>query len=922
MRNLAAVYERHISPIIEHTASMIPMYSTVSSKKITDPTELEASYWARGLSSPVQFGQAVANVMSDFKESQLILLEVGAHSTFSTFIKHILEGSSNAADKGPARIYIPTLTRNDPDARAQLLSVIGRLHCLGLSLDLTKVTGVQRILCNLPRYPWDRQLYRRESRLAREWRLRAAPHHELLGSRVVTMPEAEPAWRNLLQLGDVLWLSDHVLSGKVVFPVAGYIAMAGAACLQLSSDSASYSVRNLSLNLVLTLLPGQRLEILTTLKRQRYNDLTESEWYAFSISCHDGTGWTQHCGGQVRADHRDGALEYSELHDIPAPYSRRVNAEQWYASMRKHGYEYGQCFRRLENVSADPVQIAAIGTIPETPDNEPAATYVLHPTVIDRCLQMMGIAHSHGLSRRVSAMEVPKSIEFVSVARASQKTTVSVHGVDDGGQSTSWNAAAISDGKPVLYMRNLCSIALNMKLKQQMMVPPLTTLRWTPLVDVLPPAESLLSKASRFTADGKQLPWSKFLSQLGHSLPSLRALQIGVDAPDMTKSNLELLRTSEGTPLFSSYTVTSALTASLDPAKLLFDGIAGVNFKTFAVGGDLESQGFEPHSFDLVVTSNPSHLVSLDILASIRRLLTDSGWLLGQNADFMFPAHYSLGEATTTDIMEHCKFLLQQGGLQCGEVLIDDNKDRGARTLSLLTKVAPNEPRRTKNITLLRGSHVNPQVDAIERHLVQRGYTVTQCTLGTVPPPGQHIISLIDFDYTGLHRLSELVYQQLKDFLLNSTSHHILWLTGEAQLDCLDPRYGLGHGLIRTLRRECGLDLSILEISEIDDASAELIVDLQRWTERVPGSRDRKRDSEFAILDGKVHVGRYHWVSALPRQKVSSASATRVARLQLRPNPSDKICHWAPSELDELREDEIQVELRFVGLNFRVRFQI
>lgn len=902
---------------------MIPMYSTVSSHKITDPTELDASYWARGLSSPVQFSQAVAKVSSDFKESQLILLEIGAHSTFSSFIKHIMEESASPVDKSPARIYIPTLTRNDPDAKAQLLAVVGRLHCLGLALDMSRVTGVQRVLCNLPRYPWDRQLYRRESRLARDWRLRAAPHHELLGSRVVAMPDAEPAWRNILQLGDVLWLSDHVLSGKIVFPVAGYIAMAGAACLQLSGDSASYSVRNLSLSAILTLLPGQRLEILTTLKRQRYNDLTESEWYGFSISCHDGTGWTKHCTGQVRANHRDGAREYSEPQAIPAPYSRRVNIEHWYTSVRKHGYEYGPCFRGLENVSADPVQNTAMGTISQTPDDETVTTYVLHPTVIDRCLQMMAVAHSHGLSRRVSAMEVPKSIEHVSVARASQNVIVSAHRVDDGGQGTSWNADAISDGKPVLHVQNLRSIVVSMKLKQQTTIPPLTTLRWTPLVDILKP-ESFLSRSKSLAAGEKQLAWSRFLSRLGHSLPSLRVLEIGVGALDMTKSNLELLRTAEGTSLFSSYTLTSVLTASLDPAKMLFDDVAGVNFKTYDVRGDLESQGFEPHSFDLVVTSDSSHLLSSAALASFRRLLTDSGWLLAQNTDLSVQAHAeSLGIATTTDLVEHCRRLLQRAGLQPGEVLIDD-KDlgAGAQKISLLAKVAPKEPGLTKSITLLRGSQASPQADVIGRHFVERGYTVTHSTLGTDPPPGQYVISLLDFGHSGLHRLSGQVYQQLKNFLLDSKSQHILWLTGSAQFDCLDPRYGLGHGLVRTLRRECGLDMSILEINEMNDVSTKLVADLQSWIERVPSSGGRKRDSEFAILNGKVHVGRYHWVSALPQPNVSSVSVNRVARLQLRSNPSDKMCQWASSELAELREDEIQVELRFVGLNFRVRFII
>ncbi|KAM4058844.1 acyl transferase domain-containing protein [Hirsutella rhossiliensis] len=149
----AADFERVISSHIRHNTEMVPLYSTVSLAKITEPTALDAAYWGRGMASTVQFSEAVQTILQDGNQSRAFL-EIGPHSALSGPLRQIFERHKAAPGRNP--VYVPTLTRNDPDLQSQLLSALGSLHCLGVPMDLLSVTGMGSVLPDLPAYPWNR----------------------------------------------------------------------------------------------------------------------------------------------------------------------------------------------------------------------------------------------------------------------------------------------------------------------------------------------------------------------------------------------------------------------------------------------------------------------------------------------------------------------------------------------------------------------------------------------------------------------------------------------------------------------------------------------------------------------------------------------------------------------------------------------
>lgn len=168
---------------------------------------------------------------------------------------------------------------------------------------------------------------------------------------------------------------DHRFGNDIIFPAAGYVAMAGEAVHPVTG-SVDYSLRNMFIRNALILGSGTT-EIATSLRPAKLADNVDSSWFGFTILTYQNGKWKKHCVGQVRP----GA---DEEHDIPfkQTYSRHVESEKWYRALKKRGLDYGSHFRGLEQITANPSDFQASAVLHG--DEPPHSSYyALHPTVID-----------------------------------------------------------------------------------------------------------------------------------------------------------------------------------------------------------------------------------------------------------------------------------------------------------------------------------------------------------------------------------------------------------------------------------------------------------------------------------------------------------------------------------------------------------
>ncbi|KAE8422418.1 putative polyketide synthase [Aspergillus pseudocaelatus] len=501
MAAVGPIYEKSISNHLQFHQEMLPMFSSAGAQIVTDPQTLDAAYWRRNLESAVLFSDAINSLFAKRHERH-ILVEIGPHCALSAPIKQIIR----AHDLKISPAYIPTLIRNDTNCQRQLLTSVGTIHINRVLVDLHAVNGTGHILTDVLPYPWQHgKRYWKESRMVREWRLSEVPLHELLGSRSTESTSLEPSWRHFISLENVSWLSDHDIQGKVIFPAAAYIAMAGEAILQLSPGIAGYTVRNAIFKVPLVIEESESIEVITTLRPVKLNDMVDSEWFSFTIASYDGSNWIKNCSGQVRA----GALaNISPVHI--KQYARRVSSRKWYDTLASLGLSYGAQFRGLQDISVDPQGSKAVAKV-NNKVGSLGSPYSLHPTMIDQCLQLMSVAGAAGLPRHITTGGIPASIDQIFVGQGGNHMKATVDTVQDSGSSLVGNATAMLGDKVVLEMRRGFCFALGRQ-KDSIFprIPLVAQIQWKPDPDFYKP-EALLPGS---VASPERLDLTRRLGQL------------------------------------------------------------------------------------------------------------------------------------------------------------------------------------------------------------------------------------------------------------------------------------------------------------------------------------------------------------------------------------------------------------------------
>jgi len=383
----------------------VPFYSSVTCKTIKSGEELGPEYWVNNLVSPVRFSTAVSQIVQQIP-GRKTFLEIGPHSALAGPVRQILK-SAKSSDE-----YLSVLTRGG-NSHADVLNAVGQLWSANQPVDLAPVVHEEgkegRFLVDLPLYPWhyeEPMWY--ESRLAREWRHRKFPHHDILGSRILETTDANPGWRNMLRLESVPWIKEHEVTGDIVFPGVGYVCMAGEAVRQLTnSESTDFTVRRVHIKAALTLVQDTATEVVTQLQRVPLTNAADSAWYSFSISSYQKNGgWLKHAFGQVSAGSQFPHEAPSLLNEsLPRAVSRKV----WYRKLRELGLEYGPRFLGLKEISAHPIDPLLMAHI--TNDvREGESLYNIHPAVLDTVPQAMAPALTHGLTRRFDRVAIPTYI--------------------------------------------------------------------------------------------------------------------------------------------------------------------------------------------------------------------------------------------------------------------------------------------------------------------------------------------------------------------------------------------------------------------------------------------------------------------------------------------------------------------------------
>ncbi|CAG8888844.1 unnamed protein product [Penicillium egyptiacum] len=399
-------------------AHTIPFFSSISGQYLAPAAKSRfgPKYWQTNLECPVLFTSAVSSTIKQHVgPSKQVFLEVGPHAAMAGPLRQILTQSSSSAS------YISTLTRRT-DSAESWLSALGQLFAQHVSFNLQALMPTGNALSDLPPYPWDHhRSHWSESRIAHEWRMRKYPHHDLLGAKVPETTDLEPVWRNLLHIENAPWIRDHKINADIIFPFAGYIAMAAEAIHQITGIEEAVEFRNIAVRTALVINESSPKEVVTTFHRLRLADSLDSEWWEFSIASHNGHTWTKHCSGEIQARDETVAMRnrVGEQEDLP----RKASSKRWYDTMRSEGLDYGYHFESLGNITTTTTGARVARAQVRNNWHGDEQSYHLHPVILDSYFQLLSIAARYGLTYDYHQV-IPASVGSLILRRCSVNNLV------------------------------------------------------------------------------------------------------------------------------------------------------------------------------------------------------------------------------------------------------------------------------------------------------------------------------------------------------------------------------------------------------------------------------------------------------------------------------------------------------------------
>jgi acyl transferase domain-containing protein/NADPH:quinone reductase-like Zn-dependent oxidoreductase len=454
MAAIAGEYERAVGELKPQYQgkNRVPLFSTVTGTQVPASMMSSAGYWVRNLLSPVLFNSAMSALLGSNNKAQLgmpqsrtiyDLIEVGPSAALQRPCRDILE----VHFRGSEVRYASVLERKRSSMKTSL-SLVGALHDYGYPVSITSANrqsvtpaASPNCLADLPQYPFDRtQHYWHESRISRDYRLRAHVPKTVLGAQTLDYTPLQPRWRKIINTKETPWVADHVVSGSCIFPGTGMLIMALEAARQ--GAIGTKPLRGFQIKDAVFLNPvvlrensegESEVEVICHLRpllNPNERDASRSE--VCISTCHR-TLWTEcfRCTVQLLYDDALNEVDGGAESKLAAESARTLYnsavekcatplpSTSFYAYCAERGITYGSSFSILQNIRWN-----KDGTATGVVDvSQPSSSYegLVHPAIVDAACQVCWLAPSRGLTESMPT-EVPRRLQDMYVAAVGWKS--------------------------------------------------------------------------------------------------------------------------------------------------------------------------------------------------------------------------------------------------------------------------------------------------------------------------------------------------------------------------------------------------------------------------------------------------------------------------------------------------------------------
>ncbi|KAJ5087107.1 hypothetical protein NUU61_008414 [Penicillium alfredii] len=629
-----------------------------------------------------------------------------------------------------------------------------------------------------------------------------------------------------------------------------------------------------------------------------------------------------------------------------AEFPRKVHSP--YSVFDGAGLHYGPAFQGISCVSAMPRGKTAAATL--GPPVVTSSSYALHPTTIDQCLQLLGLATAEGLPRRFRHILLPTGIDSLYIHPRQVPQPVPLHAVANCGanKSTLRGQIIAAENQHVLLSIQGCQLSM-------VETPPndnqddriaAARLSWRPDMDFISLANLMVSRTQdpaalrrietygllcaaeiqrRLLEDGCPVEglWESYLyaitgdridaSELfisaGHTNPTMRILEIGAGTGGTTLVTLQALYSILGERLYSKYTFTDISSGFFPAAKERFASYPGLEYRVLDIGKDPVSQGFEADSYDLIIASNVIHATEslMTTLGNVRTLLQPRGHFFLQELIpsaakminiimgplpgwWLGAADGRASEPIVTPERWDCE--LRAAGFAGAEAIVQDDPhfERAIGVNIIARPMANSSAARGVTLLIRENQKGSNSVETMEKTLTKKDYCIYYCVVGEEVPAYQDIICLLEVDSP----------------FIGIGHSRLLWIMGSAQVKPKDPLYGCTLGFARSIRAELSASFATLEIDQFDPEVSGISVEVFEKFQDTASLMNP--DYEFAIQEYTVLVARYHWTKV--SKELTVLVHTKAQALALG-KETDGNLYWSSVPLGPPGHGEVAISPRY-----------
>lgn len=450
MSIIAAQYLQEISDVepMEPTTAR-KMHSSVTGE-LAHYSELGPANWVRNLLSPVLFSDSLYDLLRPMQPSGErasdsaidVLVELGPHAGLQGPVNQVMKKYNITGVD-----YCSILSRKK-DALQTMLACVGQLVVHGAPVNISKAnnsagearTQNGRSLVDLPPYSWNHtRTYWGESRVAKQYRSREHPQRSLIGAPAPAFNGSERSWRGFIRMAEDPWISDHKIQSSVLYPAAGYIAMAIEGACQMADITRVvkyFTLRDIQITSALVLTEETDVETIVQIRPHLIGtkDSAGSTWLDFNISsCADGVDLRQNCSGMLLIEYQspegsDMLWEIEQEDKTSRDLLRQAETEcqtsedpaEFYKDLTSLGLVYGDTFQNMTRIRKDAGKACCQITISDTGATTPLSKlsgrpHIIHPATLDAMFHA-AFAAIKGNKGQLDTAMVPKSIEEVKIS--------------------------------------------------------------------------------------------------------------------------------------------------------------------------------------------------------------------------------------------------------------------------------------------------------------------------------------------------------------------------------------------------------------------------------------------------------------------------------------------------------------------------